>query len=70
METQKDFIEESKQAYKDNLYKMPRDYAKIARTADIATEECLRQMSHGSDGVFKNQMYPLLFMKIFEELIK
>jgi len=45
-------------------------YDQIAREADLETEECLRQMSRGTDGVFKKQMYPIVFEMIFKQLMK
>lgn len=45
-------------------------YQFYAREADLMTEECLRQMSKGTDGVMKVGMYPIVFDIIFEDLIK
>ena len=45
-------------------------YNEIARQADIETEACLKELAKGQMGVFKDKMYPDVFMSIFEDMIQ
>lgn len=47
----------------------PRQCVDKAELADSITEDCLKEMSRGSMGIFKNKMYPLVFKIVFEKLI-
>ena len=47
-----------------------KNYKKIAQDADLRTEECLKEMSKGAMGVFKDRMYPVVFKEIFIDMLK
>lgn len=70
MQTQTERIEKSKAAYQEIKSKLIIDYAEVAKIADVASEECLRKMSEGCDGVFKDSMYPKIFDSIFNDILK
>jgi len=66
---EKDIRDEGMEDYKRIANYLNKDYSQIARRADIITEECLRQMSRGADGVMKWQNYPIVYGIVFKELL-